>query len=124
MDEAFDREADLIRRRAIFPFPGSRNFGFQFGTSHFQYFRRAIEDLSTQVGTLFGPAREGRARSHDRVAKILARGARVIGDDLPAGLRRRDPAALAPDEFSPDEKFVCFLNLESIYFSGHGRSIA
>jgi len=39
-------------------------------------------------------------------------------------LRRRDPAALAPDELPADEKFVCFLNLQSIYFSSHSASIA
>jgi hypothetical protein len=64
------------------------------------------------------------ARGGDCVAKILARGARIIRDDLSAAFCRLDPAAFAADKHSPDEKLVGFPDRNATFGFWHGRSIA
>ena len=88
-------------------------FTLQFGLPHLQHLRRAIQDLSAQIGALFRPVREGAAGGEDRVAKIFFGSARKIRQDVALpGWRRHDAPVFAADEFSADKELVCLLDLQ------------
>src|SRR5437016_6095093 len=74
INQPVDGQGDFLARFGPRSVGRTRDFGDQFGGSILEHFRSAVEDLSAQVGALFGPTLEGRAGGHYRVPEVLARG--------------------------------------------------
>ena len=106
INDPVDGRRDFPRRRrpragrGLHPHQQRRR---QLGGPGLQHLRQPVEDLAAVVGRALRPARAGRGRGLDRVAQVLARALRDVGEKGPGRVPERKHArALRADEGAAD----------------------
>ena len=118
-DQAIDRRRDRLLTRPRVHALGERDVLGQFVATRLGHLGQPVDHLAPVVGGRVPPLRLGGARGRDRVAHVLARSLRHVGEELALG--RGDfvaPSRLRAGESPVDQEFVRLSDVESIRHRG------